>query len=436
MISCTKEEAVPVTVDFEMEIFKEDYSIPVQVLLINKSQGADTYEWKFTGAVPETSTSKNPSFITYNQKGIYKVELTASNRDGSQDYKSLDIQIDDPVRVDFSIDNVVDNFSPAKFKLKNLSYGANTYSWTFEGGTPSKSDLKDPDSITFAEPGLHTITLEVGNGRESYTLQKSISVAPYLQAGFDFEVVLEDDDFEIPVKTKFINTSVSATSYQWTFEGAEPNTSNDPNPEVIFTSKGTHNITLTATNGKETKSFSKQITVTQNTNLRSLTNIKLGINTAHNSSIIGGFYNLNARQVFTAADLLTTPNANIDLVFFGLSSDFSRNKFVSPDNLQGTTFSVLEHAKKTIFINSQELCSCSASLSASQFDNMQDDTLIKNLIIEETPGGLQAFNAEEVSRVVLFQTQEGKKGAIKIKAYQKEGNNSYIFVDIKVQKEK
>jgi hypothetical protein len=35
----------------------------------------------------------------------------------------------------------------------------------------------------------------------------------------------------------------------------------------------------------------------------------------------------------------------------------------------------------------------------------------------------------------LFQTQEGRKGAIKIKKYVEAGQESYILVDIKVQKE-
>ena len=434
--TCSKEEAVPITADFELDIFKEDYSIPVQVVVINKTEGADTYEWTFQGAVPERSVERNPGFITYNAKGNYTVELIATNQDGSRETKTVDIQIDDPVIVDFTINTLSDTFSPAEFTFTNLSSGATSYNWTFEGGVPATSEQKDPGAVSFKEPGAHQITLEINNGRETYDLQKTIEVAPYLIANFDFEVAFEDDDYEIPVKAKFTNSSTSATAYSWTFDGARPNSSTGSDPEVTFIEAGTHTITLTATNGKETQSVSKQITVSTNNNLRTFTDITFGINTAHNQNRVGSFYSIAERKMYTAAELLENPGVEIDLVFFGLGSDFSRNEFISPDNLGGTTFTELSNAKKTLRINSQELCNCSASLTSSQFDQMQNDALLKGLEIVETQGGVQRFNKEQPERVVLFQTQEGTKGAIKIKEYVNDGNSSYVLVDIKVQKKK
>jgi hypothetical protein len=123
-------------------------------------------------------------------------------------------------------------------------------------------------------------------------------------------------------------------------------------------------------------------------------------------------------------------------VFFGLNDSFERNRFVSPDILgDETTFLPFTNPKKTMFINSQELCGCTASLSATQFDTMNNDGVLHPLSITETPGGLQDFDNSILPRVVLFQTQEGKKGAIKIKEYVADGQNSYIKVDIKIQKE-
>ena len=128
-------------------------------------------------------------------------------------------------------------------------------------------------------------------------------------------------------------------------------------------------------------------------------------------------------------------SSSIDIVFFGLNENFSRNRFVSPDGLMDTTFPVILGAQHTKFINSQELCNCSDSLSLANFDAMNDDTMLQNLIIEETPEGLQDFNSDVIPRIVLFKTQDGRKGAIKIKDYISNGTNSYIIVDIKVQKE-
>ncbi|TSE05629.1 PKD domain-containing protein [Aquimarina algiphila] len=435
LYGCAKEEAVPVIVDFEFDVFNDDFSIPVQVVFFNKTEGGEDYEWTFEGGVPSRSVNRNPGVIQYEAKGTYTIELTASNQDGSMDTKILEIQIDDPVLIDFEVTNLVDNFSPATFSIQNNSSGADSFSWTFEGGTPANSSSENPGEVVFTEPGDHEITLEISNGRETYSQQKTITVAPFLVPDFDFEIAFDDDDLQIPVRIQFENKSISATSYQWEFQGANVLTSNDENPEVVFNQTGSKTITLTALNGKETKSLSKEISFFTNTNLRELNDIRLGINTAHTSNTTGSFYSIADRTVYTAEEITTAISERIDIVFFGLSSTFVRNRFVSPDELSGTTFDALQNPKSTIFINSQELCGCSASLSVAQFDAMQDDTLLSSLLIEETPGGLQDFDNSVLPRIVLFQTQEGKKGAIKIKNFVNDGQNSFISVDIKVQKE-
>ncbi|WP_438711690.1 PKD domain-containing protein [Aquimarina muelleri] len=435
LTGCAKEEVVPVIVDFEFEVFNEDFSIPVQVVFFNRTEGGEDYEWSFEGGVPSRSVSRNPGVIQYDAKGVYKIELTASNQDGSRDTKVIEIQIDDPVVIDFEITNLVDNFSPATYAIQNNSSGADTFSWTFEGGAPATSLVKDPGKVTFTEPGEHKITLEISNGREMYNLQKTVTVAPFLVSDFEHTVAFENDDYQVPASIQFKNTSISATEYQWDFEGASILTSTEENPEVIFTQAGKHSIILTTFNGKETKVVRKEIEFFRNTNLREIKDIKLGINTAHSSNTRGSFYSIIDRKVYTNQEVTPEIEQRIDLVFFGLSSTFGRNRFVSPTKISETTFDVFQNPKSTIFINSQELCGCTASLSVSQYDMMQDDVLLNSLTIQETSGGLQDFDNTMQPRIVLFQTQEGKKGAIKIKDFVDDGQNSYILVDIKIQKE-
>ncbi|EZH75209.1 hypothetical protein ATO12_00085 [Aquimarina atlantica] len=435
LFGCAKEEAIPVIADFEFEVFNDDFSIPVQVVFFNRTKGGEDYEWTFEGGVPSRSVNRNPGVIQYDAKGVYTIELTATNQDGSQGTKTLEIQIDDPVIVDFEITNLVDNFSPASYTIQNNSSGADSFSWTFEGGIPATSTNQNPGEIVFAEPGDHVIRLEISNGRETYDLQKTITVAPFLISDFEYQIAFDDDDFQIPARVQFQNNSISATSYQWNFEGAGTSTSTEENPKITFTKEGIQTISLTAFNGKETKTISKQIEFFKNTNLRELNDIKFGINTAHTGNTRGSFYTIAKRILFTANEITPGVEQDIDLVFFGLSNTFSRNRFVSPDQLSGTTFDELQSPKNTIFINSQELCNCPASLTPTQFDTMRDDTLLDNLVITETPGGLQDFDNTMVPRIVLFQTKEGKKGAIKIKSFVDEGQDSYILVDIKVQKE-
>jgi PKD repeat protein len=57
------------------------------VLFTNTSTGIKTgtslYQWTFQGGTPSSSTSKNPSAITYNTAGTYNVTLTITNVFGS-----------------------------------------------------------------------------------------------------------------------------------------------------------------------------------------------------------------------------------------------------------------------------------------------------------------------------------------------------------------
>ncbi len=50
---------------------------------INLSFNANSYQWNFPGAVPDTSTAANPTNICYANPGTYDVQLIASNANGS-----------------------------------------------------------------------------------------------------------------------------------------------------------------------------------------------------------------------------------------------------------------------------------------------------------------------------------------------------------------
>jgi len=435
LLGCAKEEAVPVIADFSIEVVNNDFSVPVQVKITNLTEDADTYNWTFTGANPSSSINRNPGTIVYNEAGNYSIKLEASNQDGEVDSKTIEIPIDAEIVIGFTTGILVDNFPPMEVALTNSTVGADSYNWTFQGGNPSSSTNQHPDNILFNAPGEHAITLEVSNGLETYQSEQTVTVAPHLATNFDYEVAFEDDDFQAPVTLTIVNNSISATSYTWTFTGGTPSTNTDENPTVTFNLPGTYMLELQATNGKETLSTSQSITVVPNTNIRTFQDVQLGINTAHNSNLIGAFFSTTTREVYKKEALTTENGAAIDIAFFGLNQNFTFNKFVSPDEVQTLTFDAIPNATHTKFINSQESCGCVASMTVAQFDAITDDTLLDGLTITETTGGLQDFDNTVVPRIVLFETQDGRKGAIKIKDFVVDGVNSYVVVDIKVMKE-
>ena len=434
--SCYEETATPVEASFSTEFIGADESVPVQVGITNHTVGADAYQWTFNGATPSNSTDKNPGTIVYNTAGTYNIELTATNVDGSTDNFQQTITVVDGIAISFSTEIIDSNYPPVEVVLTNNTDGVGlTYLWTFEGGTTATSTEQHPANIIFETPGDHLITLEVSNGFESFSETTTINVAPDIEAIFDWEVAFFDDDYQAPVTITMTNSSISATSYTWTFPSGTPAIATEETPTVTFNTPGTYTISLEADNGKQTHTVTHDITIFPDTNIRTFTDVELGINSAHNTNVKGAFFSTTLREVYMANEVTTDNGAEIDIAFFGLNNSFSFNKFVAPDQVDTNGFIAIPDATYTKFINSQEICGCAASLTVAEFDSITEDTLLEALTITETANGLLNFDDSVLPRIVLLETADGRKGAIKIKNYVDDGINSYIICDIKVQKQ-
>ena len=71
---------------------------PLTVNFFNQSiNNPDSYEWNFPGATPSSSTTTNPTGITYDTPGEYDVELTVTNTAGTDtEIKTAYIKVNDP----------------------------------------------------------------------------------------------------------------------------------------------------------------------------------------------------------------------------------------------------------------------------------------------------------------------------------------------------
>jgi PKD repeat protein len=123
-----------------------------------------------------------------------------------------------------------------------------SWSWTFDGGTPSSSTSQNP-TITYNTAGTYTVSLTATNSAGSDTETKAgyITVNPPPPPVADFTAsattVTEGQN------VTFTDTSTNnPTSWSWTFEGGTPATSTDQNPTVTYNTEGTYDVTLTATN--------------------------------------------------------------------------------------------------------------------------------------------------------------------------------------------
>ena len=277
--SCAREEGIPVKADFTIKVVNEDYSVPVKVEITNKSTGAETYEWSFEGATVTSSTQKTPDPITYATAGVYKIKLKASNKDGNEDEKIIEVKADAAMKVDFDWQMQGSDISPVTLQMIDKSLGATQYLWEFDGGNPSTSNAQNP-SVVFTSAGDHTIKLTISNGKETYSTQKTVTVKPAMTVDFNWSVDPIDNDYEAPVLLHLNNLSTNAVSYEWNIAGANPSLTTTTSPDINFASAGTYTIILKSTNDKETKTLQKQVTIQPNTNLLSFTDVKLGIRRA------------------------------------------------------------------------------------------------------------------------------------------------------------
>lgn len=97
-----------------------------------------------------------------------------------------------PIESAFTIETSEDKTSPVTIQLKNESYGAEEYEWTFEGGLPSSSTERTPGQVVFTQAGEHKITLRVWNAVEERTSQQTIRVDSAMTIDFDFSIALND----------------------------------------------------------------------------------------------------------------------------------------------------------------------------------------------------------------------------------------------------
>ncbi|RBL89433.1 PKD domain-containing protein [Chitinophaga flava] len=165
-----------------------------------------------------------------------------------------------PVKAVFSIQVENNNYSvPVQVNISNNTTGAETFSWSFEGGNPATSAKKDPGTIVYNNPGNYILKLIAGNrygGIDSMTIP--IKVDADVEPGF---TCTNAQSWFPPVTCQLNNITKGADRYEWTFEGGEPASSTQMQPgNVVFRQPGKHKITLKAGNGRV--SFTRDTTIT------------------------------------------------------------------------------------------------------------------------------------------------------------------------------
>lgn len=433
--SCYNEQSEPVQASFDYQYVKGNQTIPVLLAFINTSTGGDIYYWEFEGGNPQTSNAKDPGQVTYVKPGKYTVRLTVTNVDGETNTTSQVLVLLDAIKGDFTYFITGSHYPPVRATIINEIEGEGlTYWWKLEGSHIKAFEGKTPPVLQYETPGSYDVILFISNGQDTIQKVKTLEVAPDIDVDFDWDVAHSDYDYQVPVEFHFKNKTTAADSYQWEFEGSSTTNTTVTNPIVVFNQVGKHRITLTASNDKKSKSIVKEISIYEDTNLYVLTNIKLGNLLSHNTSEIPALYSISQRRSYFTNEVDAQVAPAIDVVFVGMTSDLSKNKFISPSAMYSSGLMPFSEGQYVKVINSQELCHCGVNFTIADFMAMENDQPLQRLQIVETAGGKQFFSNQN-PRVVLFETEDGRKGAIHVREFvQMNAQYGYILCDIKVQK--
>lgn len=135
---------------------------------------------------------------------------------------------------------------PTTVTIENNIAGAETYSWVFEGGQPSESNLRNP-IVTYSKTGTYKLKLIATNTDGiKKTIEKSISIQDQLSAKIKY--TLKGTNYA-PVEVQFESEIKGTSKFEWQFENGIPSKSNEANPIVQYNKGGPHKVSLTIDNG-------------------------------------------------------------------------------------------------------------------------------------------------------------------------------------------
>jgi len=234
------------------DIPETDASFSTDLLNVNftgVANGADNILWDFGDGI--TSTVLSPSH-TYASEGTYDVSLTASNQCGSETV-NLTVVISLLPQAGFNSINSVGCAELEVTFLDASTTNATSWNWTFPGGTPATSNLRNP-VVSYSVAGSYDVTLEVANsvGSDVITMPSFVQVSDLPSASATFTKNLLD--------VNFTGTVANAGVVSWDF--GDGNTSQVLNPSYTYAQEGVYNVILTASN--QCGSVSSEITVNVN----------------------------------------------------------------------------------------------------------------------------------------------------------------------------
>lgn len=158
---------------------------------------------------------------------------------------------------DASAAETIHIFEGEKIQFMSLAKGSpDATEWKFPGSASETSTDPNP-TVTYNKAGTYDVSLTVRRGEESDVMERKGFVVVAQKAPTAL-IGLPEEGYESPWVGVFVPTDVpvtfrdlstgNPTEWNWVFQYADKETSNEQNPTVTFVKKGTVSVGLTAKN--------------------------------------------------------------------------------------------------------------------------------------------------------------------------------------------
>lgn len=222
------------------------------------SDAGATYTWNFGDGSPNSSL-ENPTH-TYANFGSYDVQLIVNKNGCIDSITNVNFVVLQAQDADFSVNNTVICVGES-INFTDLSIlNAISWSWDFGDGSPNGT-AQNPTHI-YNTAGVYTVTMtaNIPNCNDTETKINLITVNANPTTTFSADVT---DTCSAPFPVTFTSVSSPGVTYNWNF--GDGNNSAVANPNHIYTTNGSFNVSLTVTNASSctaSESFNSLINIT------------------------------------------------------------------------------------------------------------------------------------------------------------------------------
>lgn len=200
--------------------------------------------WNFDSGTAVPGTGYGPHDVSWATPGTKNVSLRINGGACAADTFTTTVDVVASPTSTFTATSQVCGAAPATITYTGNAPSTATFVWNFNGGTPTPASGIGPFSVTWATPGVKTITLEVHIGScISAVTTQTVTVLPPPTSTFTSNPAAVC--IGAATTLTYTGSAPASATYTWNFDGgtAVPATGQGPF-SVSWNTSGTKNVTL------------------------------------------------------------------------------------------------------------------------------------------------------------------------------------------------